>query len=316
MRSKLRKWFDDLEKILNLQAESAGLMDHNATVGEIREFFVQEVLSKILPPNVTVGSGKVISSGREKMSKQIDIIIFDNRCFRLSITGDPRNSLYPVEGVIATIEIKSELNSDTLNQALDNCFSVMRLPLQIQSEEKNDWLERYKELSKNNVERAGREWDDVFIKYAEVAGEDELNWRIGPRTYIFAFHGYKEKYGLLSEAVFKWISENEDFYCSHYAPNLPRIIVGEGVIGITRDAKIRMKKNHAFMAFQTNVRFGLMITHLLSVISDRIKPRYDIYNISFDMQKYMPMDIYAKEIKEAPKQILGITDIIGKIKSK
>lgn len=38
MRSKLRKWFDDLEKILNLQAESAGLMDHNATIGEIREF--------------------------------------------------------------------------------------------------------------------------------------------------------------------------------------------------------------------------------------------------------------------------------------
>jgi len=46
-----------------------GLMDHNATVGEIREFFVQEVLSKILPPSVTVGSGKVISSSREKISK-------------------------------------------------------------------------------------------------------------------------------------------------------------------------------------------------------------------------------------------------------
>ena len=40
MRSKLRKWFDDSEKILNLQAESAGLMDHSDTVGEILEFFV------------------------------------------------------------------------------------------------------------------------------------------------------------------------------------------------------------------------------------------------------------------------------------
>ena len=51
MRSKIRRWFDDLEKILNLQTESAGLMDHNVTIGEIREFFVQEVLSKILPPS-------------------------------------------------------------------------------------------------------------------------------------------------------------------------------------------------------------------------------------------------------------------------
>lgn len=313
MRSKIRKWFDDLEKILNLQAESAGLMDHKATVGEIREFFVQEVLTKILPPCVTVGSGKVISSNREKISKQIDIIIFDNRCFRLSFTGDPRNSLYPVEGVIATIEIKSELNSDTLKQALDNCFSVMSLPLQIQSEEKNDWIDRYKELSKNNVKEAGREWDDEFIKYAEVAGEDELNWRIGPRTYIFAFRGYKSDYVQLTKVIHNWITEKEDFYCSHYAPNLPRVIVGEGVIGITRDAKIQMKKENAFMAFQTQVRFGLLITHLLSVISDRIKPRYDIYNISFNLQKYMPMDIYAKEIKEGHKQVLGITDIIGKI---
>jgi len=221
MRSKIRKWFDDLEMILNLQAESAGLIDHNATLGEIREFFVQEILLKILPLGVTVGSGKVISSDKNKISKQIDIIIFDNRCFKLSITGAPRNSLYPVEGVIATIEIKSELNSDILKQALDNCFSVMNLPLQIQSEEKNDWLERYKELSKNNVEKAVRVWDDIFIKYAEVAGEDELNWRIGPRTYIFAFRGYKEKYGLLADAVFQWISEKEEFYCSHYAPNLP-----------------------------------------------------------------------------------------------
>lgn len=71
----------------------------------------------------------------------MDIIIFDNRCFRLSITGVTRNSLYSVEGVIATIEIKSELNSDTLKKALDNYFSVMRLPLLIQSEEKSDWLE-------------------------------------------------------------------------------------------------------------------------------------------------------------------------------
>lgn len=188
-------------------------------------------------------------------------------------------------------------------------------PLQIQSEEKEDWIERYKELSKNNVERTGMEWDGLFTKYAEVAGEDELNWRIGPRTYIFAFRGYKNNYGQLANTVYNWIEEKEDFYCSHYAPNLPRVIVGEGVIGITRDAKIRMKKDHAFMAFQTNIRFGLLITHLLSVISDRIKPHYDIYNLSFDIQKYMPMDIYSQEIKEAKKRVLGITDIIGRIKS-
>jgi len=74
-----------------------------------------------------------------------------------------------------------------------------------------------------------------------------------------------------------------------------------------------MKKNNAFMAFQTNIRFGLLIIHLLSVISDRIKPRYDKYDISFDMLKYMLMDIYSQEIKEAKKQVLGMTDIIGRI---
>ena len=120
----------------------------------------------------------------------------------------------------------------------------------------------------------------------------------------------------MTKVIHNWITEKEDFYCSHYSPNLPRVIVGEGVIGITRDAKIQKKKDNAFMAFQTEVRFGLLITHLLSVISDRIKPRYDIYDNCFDLKKYMPMDIYAKEIKEGHKQVLGTTDIIGKIKSK
>ena len=171
MSHKIRSWFDGFDKILALQAEVSGLLEHIATVGQIREFFVKNVFEKFLPSEVTVGSGQILSSKDDELSKQIDIIIYDNRFPEFSIKGSEMNALYPVEGVIATIEIKTNLDSvNTLNTALDNCLSAMKLPFEIKSKEQT--INKYSE--KYNLT-------------PEIA-EQQFIWELSPKTYIFAFN--------------------------------------------------------------------------------------------------------------------------------
>ncbi|KKM85855.1 hypothetical protein LCGC14_1284880 [marine sediment metagenome] len=93
MSHKIRSWFDGFDKILTLHAEVSGLLEHNATVGQIREFFVKNVFEKFLPSEVTVGSGQILSSKDDELSKQIDIIIYDNRFPKFSITSSEMNAL-------------------------------------------------------------------------------------------------------------------------------------------------------------------------------------------------------------------------------
>lgn len=192
MSWRIRDWFNNLEKVLITEAECAGLLEHNATIGQIKEFLMKEVLKKFLPSGLTVGSGQVISSIDGDISKQIDIIIFDNRFPRFSVTDSSQNALYPIEGVIATIEVKTELKSDTLKEALENCYSVMKLPIETKKQDKE------------------REIENIMNKNANLTlnnASNKLLWRVCPKTYIFAFRGYKMKYKDFSEAVRIWAQE-------------------------------------------------------------------------------------------------------------
>lgn len=119
-----RQWFDKLEQVLHADADLAGLLGHGTLIGDAREFFVSRILRSVLPPALHVGTGKVIASDGTQ-SNQIDVIIYDPQ-FPL-MEAQPGQGLYLLEGVIATIEVKSELTGEKLRQALDNCWSVNRM---------------------------------------------------------------------------------------------------------------------------------------------------------------------------------------------
>lgn len=292
MSTRIRKWFDQFESVLRAQAKLAGLLEHKPTIGHIREFFIQQVLTKFLPSGLTVGSGKVMSSENDQMSKQIDIIIFDNRFPKFSITGLPFEVLYPVEGVVATIEIKSTLNSKTLKKALDNSYSVVKLSGQINHA---DHVRARKAIMKTQ-------------NIGEKAADQVLLWTLGPRTYIFAFEGYKENYNALAESVLEWTTEKADKreMGNYYAPGLPRVIVGEGVTGVTRDEKFIMDGDNIFMAFQINIQFGLLASHLLAVIQDRLRPTYARLNVAYSISGHNPMRIYDKEFQTAKRTTIAL----------
>lgn len=116
----VHQWLDQKELTIKSEAKQAGFLGHGTMVGSAREFLVSNVLRSILPPTVHVCSGRII--GSTKVSKQIDIILYDSRCPMMEF--QPGNGVYFSEGVIGTIEVKSQLDRKNLKDALNNCASV------------------------------------------------------------------------------------------------------------------------------------------------------------------------------------------------
>lgn len=90
-------------------------MNHRLTEGQLRELFVSNILNQFLTNQFSVGSGIIINR-RGDQSRQMDIIVYDNRILPPFIK-EQYIGVYPAESVIATIEVKSQLSRRELQLA-------------------------------------------------------------------------------------------------------------------------------------------------------------------------------------------------------
>jgi len=88
------------------------LIGHQAEKGRENELSLVRLLESLLPQNVGVGSGIVIDSQGGR-SKQVDIVLFD-RATQPSVMAQTSQVLYPIEVVLATIEVKTTLSPPEL----------------------------------------------------------------------------------------------------------------------------------------------------------------------------------------------------------
>lgn len=107
-------------------SHSREVLQHSTDLGYAREHFVKEVLLGFLPKSVIVGSGEIID-GDGKRSGQQDVIIYRSD-FPVITSLTPINA-YLAEGVIATIEVKSDLSTGepSLYSAFSNVQKVLSL---------------------------------------------------------------------------------------------------------------------------------------------------------------------------------------------
>jgi len=126
--NSLQKIFQGVSK--KLQADFEFLttqLSHSLTTGEAREFVFKEFLRRYLPAKLGVEKGIVVSSIRgEPPSKQIDIVIYDKLNMPVLYAAENLR-IFPIEGVYAIIEVKSKLNSATLNDAINKIRSVKKM---------------------------------------------------------------------------------------------------------------------------------------------------------------------------------------------
>ena len=120
-------YIDRIGERLVFEFEGAGQATTPSLVGEAREVPVREQLEQILPRGIAVGSGCVIDSNGNT-SKQTDVILYERDiCPVFSVNNTPETTYYPCEGVIAVGEIKSSLNTATLEDSFAKIASVKSL---------------------------------------------------------------------------------------------------------------------------------------------------------------------------------------------
>ncbi len=82
---------------------------------------------------------------------------------------------------------------------------------------------------------------------------------------------------------------------------IPRVIVTDKVIGLTRDEKTTWSDLSLMKVYEGQTPFGILLSHLLARISDRIIPDYHKENVRYFIHNYNPLNLYGVEFKAAPK---------------
>lgn len=263
------KWFDALEAHLHAGAKLAGLFSHGGMKGNAREFFVKRALQTVLPPSLHIGTGKIIGhDGTE--SRQIDVVVYDP-AFPV-FESSPGHGLYMVEGVIAAIEVKSTLDETKLREALDNCDSVAQVSTSLSAE--------------RLIEKQGKE---VSLGH----------FPLRPVSYIFGYSTSAKRAGTFTTHIRKWIDDHE--YKSGDTHRLPQVIIGGRFLVITAGPTFTINapkiegEEDMVAVWETDSRFGWMLTHLLDAVAYRSSKA-----VQLSFRKYAPIAYYSeRDIKGA-----------------
>jgi len=124
--SILLKYYSGILSQLNAEVQKVNsLFEHQGLKGAGNEEALVGLLKKFIPKKYGVSSGIVIDS-EGNQSKQCDIIIYDNYNFP-EILSLSYSKFFPVDLVLAVIEVKTSLDSKKAEIALENIDSVKKL---------------------------------------------------------------------------------------------------------------------------------------------------------------------------------------------
>jgi hypothetical protein len=112
----LNKYYDGVTQRLQSEIDFLNrLIPHTVERGTANEHALRNLLVKFLPKRYNIGSGIVIDKDGS-CSKQVDIIIYDSDFHPELFSQGAAASLFPVDVVYATIEIKTTMTKDEMNK--------------------------------------------------------------------------------------------------------------------------------------------------------------------------------------------------------
>lgn len=115
-------------RIVGALAEAKALreINHHGVVGALRETVIRQLITPLLPSHMAASTG-IVTSYNGAQSRQCDIVIYDRRLLPPILVAEA--GLFPIEAVIAHIEIKSRLDMTELRKAHEGAVSMFRLPM-------------------------------------------------------------------------------------------------------------------------------------------------------------------------------------------
>lgn len=125
MPNNLNKHLNGILQVLKNKIELINnSVGHSLTKGEENERAIRDLLVEYLPQDYGIGSGVIVGiDGGE--SKQVDIIVYDKNipnytCYNTS-------KIFLVDQVLLTIEVKTNYETATLKEAMENVSSIKKL---------------------------------------------------------------------------------------------------------------------------------------------------------------------------------------------
>ena len=123
----LVSYLNAIEKVLLAKSDIAKKAGHPNLRGGPREWFIEEFLVNHLPTSWEIGQGEIIS--RESIPSpsiddyrnQNDLVIYRRDFPKISYS--PKEKGYLIEGVVATLEIKSVLTKEALKKACESSWN-------------------------------------------------------------------------------------------------------------------------------------------------------------------------------------------------
>jgi hypothetical protein len=157
----MQSWYD----------HNCEVLQHSSNLGSVREHFVKHILANFLPKGVMVGSGEIINRDGDRTGQQ-DIIIY--RSDFPVITSLTSINTYLSEGVVATIEVKSNLRTGSPRGLYSAFGSVQRV------------------LKVGGPKQA-------LIRKGSQAQSNKLLEMVQLRTYVLGYAGWIKESALLDQ---------------------------------------------------------------------------------------------------------------------
>lgn len=263
-------WSRYISDVLSAESELAGaFLTHNGEKGSAREALVRQVLNRFLPSQYEVGTGEIVDHlGRR--SKQVDIVVARRDMPALLLPSGAK--VYLLESVLATIEVKSELNSATLVEGLDNVASVADLSPNLVS----GGLARIAEMRGIRQVSPGN-W--AHTNPLETALFDLLP---RPPGYVFGFSGYSDRIADFVRAIETWGAARQRLALRYF----PAVIVGQGCFAWRNAPPYQTSANHCLLIARERTPLRLLVLHLLYSLArklpvtpdaDGLTPNLDVY---------------------------------------
>ncbi len=99
-------------------AKAAAEVTQSGVKGTIREILVRDLFRPLLPSDLGIGTG-LIATAKNELSPQQDVVIYDRRILP-PVLFEATVGIFPIESVLATIEVKTTLTATELRSAYNN----------------------------------------------------------------------------------------------------------------------------------------------------------------------------------------------------
>jgi hypothetical protein len=109
-------------------AKAVTNVKHEGLKGQLREIVIRDLFRPLLPSDVGVGTGEIISADNRQSTEQ-DVVIFDKRILPPMVLESAKG-IFPIESVLYAIEVKSKMTANEVKTSDKSATELIRFMYQ------------------------------------------------------------------------------------------------------------------------------------------------------------------------------------------